>query len=229
MTPTTRAPRADAQRNRDHILGIAEQYFAEHGVAGSLDAIAKRAGVGAGTLYRHFPNREALLAALLTARDDVLVARREALRDGSANASDALAGWLDAVTDWAGAFDGLPEPLRAATTTDASPLSMTCQGFITTTEEFLRAAQRAGSARSDVRARDLFLAALATSWVRGAAMADDTTATGLAALTRSGWATGEHDRDQPDRGDRVDRDHRGRDHHDHHQHDDDHRHEGATT
>ena len=57
-----RAPRADAQRNRDHILDIAEQYFSEHGVAGSLDAIAKQAGVGAGTLYRHFPTREALLA-----------------------------------------------------------------------------------------------------------------------------------------------------------------------
>jgi len=210
MSTTTRAPRADAQRNRDHILGVAEQYFAEHGVSGSLDAIAKRAGVGAGTLYRHFPNREALLAALLTVRDDALVARREALRDSSVDAGDGLAGWLAAVTDWAGAFDGLPEPLRAATTTNASPLSMTCHGFITTTEEFLQAAQRAGSARGDVRARDLFLAALATSWVRGAAMADETSATGLAALTRSGWASSEH---HPDR------------HHD----DGDDRHEGATT
>lgn len=54
MTRTTtssrRAPRADAQRNRDHILDVAEEYLSEHGVAGSLDAIAKQAGVGAGTL-----------------------------------------------------------------------------------------------------------------------------------------------------------------------------------
>lgn len=182
-----RAPRADARRNRDHILDTAEQYFSEHGVTGSLDAIAKRAGIGAGTLYRHFPNREALLAALLSARDDELVARREALRATTEDAADALDGWLRAVTDWACAFDGLPEPLRVATTTNHSPLALTCQGFITTTEEFLRAAQGEGSARTDIRALDLFLAALATSWVRGAAMADEASSAALSELTRSGW------------------------------------------
>ena len=182
-----RAPRADARRNRDHILRVAERAFAEHGVTGSLDAIAKQAGVGAGTLYRHFPTREALLAELLAARDEHLVARREALRDGSVDTGDALHGWLDAVTEWAGTFDGLPEPLRAATASDSSPLALTCQGFITTTDEFLRAAQRSGRARADVRARDLFLAALATSWVRGAAMADEASSAALSTLTRSGW------------------------------------------
>ncbi|PPF73336.1 TetR/AcrR family transcriptional regulator [Pseudoclavibacter sp. Z016] len=191
MTETTagrpRAPRADARRNRDHILDTAEQYFSEHGVTGSLDAIAKRAGIGAGTLYRHFPNREALLAALLTARDETLVARRDELGASAENAAEALDGWLNAVTEWACAFDGLPEPLRVATTTELSPLALTCQGFITTTEEFLLAAQREGSARTDIRALDLFLAALAASWVRGAAMADEASGAALAALTRSGW------------------------------------------
>ncbi len=185
-TSKVRAPRADARRNRGHILDIAEQYFSEHGVGGSLDAIAKQAGIGAGTLYRHFPNREALLAELLTARDEALVARRDELRTRSASAADALDGWLRALVEWAGAFDGLPEPLRAATA-GPSPLTVTCQGFITTTEEFLRAAQNDGSARSEVRGRDLFLATLATSWVRGAALADDESAAALAALTRSGW------------------------------------------
>lgn len=182
-----RAPRADARRNRDHILDTAEQYFSEHGVTGSLDAIAKRAGIGAGTLYRHFPNREALLASLLAARDEQLVARRDELRTSAKNAAEALDGWLNAVTDWACAFDGLPEPLRVATTTDHSPLALTCQGFITTTDEFLRTAQEEGSARTDIRALDLFLAALATSWVRGAAMADEASGAALSELTRSGW------------------------------------------
>lgn len=191
-TSRTRAPRSDARRNRDHILGIAEQYFSENGVGGSLDAIAKKAGVGAGTLYRHFPNREALLAALLAARDEALTARRDELRARSANAADALDGWLAAVTEWAGAFDGLPEPLRAATTTP-SPLAVTCQGFITTTDEFLQAAQHEGSARPEVRARDLFLMALATSWVRGAAMADQASASALAGLTRHGWESATHE------------------------------------
>ncbi|MGR6520286.1 TetR/AcrR family transcriptional regulator (plasmid) [Rhodococcus erythropolis] len=183
-----RGPRADAQRNRDHILDVAERHFAEHGVKGSLEAIAKQAGVGAGTLYRHFPNREALLAALLTARDDELILRRNAIQATSTDAANALAQWLDALTDWAGAFDGLPEPLRAATV-EASPLGLTCQGYITTTDQFLREAQREGSARQEVRARDLFLAALATSWVRGAAMADEHSAPALATLTRTGWST----------------------------------------
>lgn len=184
-----RSPRVDAQRNRDHILDVAEDYFAEHGVMGSLDAIAKRAGVGAGTLYRHFPSREALLAALLAARDDELVARREEIKAGSADAAGALDQWLVALTDWASAFDGLPEPLRAAMSVEASPLALTCQGYITTTDEFLLHAQRDGSARREVRGRDLFLSALAISWARGAAMADETSATALAALTRTGWST----------------------------------------
>ena len=92
-TTRARAPRADAQRNRDLILDTAEQHFAEHGVRGSLDAIAKRAGIGAGTLYRHFPTREALLAALLADRGDALVARREAPRDGSVTVTDTTSRW----------------------------------------------------------------------------------------------------------------------------------------
>ncbi|MFJ4076833.1 TetR family transcriptional regulator [Curtobacterium sp. VKM Ac-2861] len=200
MATTTRAgraPRADAQRNRDHILDVAEQHFSAHGVSGSLDAIAKQAGVGAGTLYRHFPNRESLLATLLAARDDALVARRDRLLAGSVATADALAGWLDAVVEWASAFDGLPDPLRTATMTDSSPLSMTCEGFVTTTASFLRAAQEDGSARRDVRARDLFLAALAISWVRGAAMADATTTGALTALLRSGWTAPPTDDHEP--------------------------------
>lgn len=187
VTMAGRAPRADARRNRDLILRTAARYFSENGVAGSLDAIARRAGVGAGTLYRHFPTREALLAALLADRDEELVARREALRNGSLDTAEALDGWLRAVADWASAFDGLPEPLRVATASASSPLATTCEGFVTTTAEFLDAAQREGRARDDVRARDLFLAALATSWVRGAALADDTSAAALSSLTRAGW------------------------------------------
>jgi AcrR family transcriptional regulator len=195
VTETTgareRRPRTDAQRNRTHILDVAEQHFSEHGITGSLDAIAKRAGVGAGTLYRHFPNRDALLAALLRARDEDLMARRDAIRREEADSATALAQWLDALGRWATAFDGLPEPLRAALTEDNSPLAITCQGYVADTDEFLRAAQRDGGARTELRARDLFLAVLATSWVRGAAMADESSAHALSTLMRTGWATPE--------------------------------------
>ncbi|WP_084487777.1 TetR/AcrR family transcriptional regulator [Nocardia sienata] len=63
-----RAPRADAQRNRQRVLDVAEQVFAEEGKSAGLLDIAARAGVGAGTVYRHFPTKEALYAAVISAR-----------------------------------------------------------------------------------------------------------------------------------------------------------------
>ncbi|MFQ1000915.1 TetR/AcrR family transcriptional regulator [Modestobacter sp. SSW1-42] len=190
LTTTTggRAPRSDARRNRQHILDVARQHFTERGVTGSLDAIAKQAGVGAGTLYRHFPSRDALLAALLGARDEQIGVRRAEITSSAVDAGAALDEWLDALIDWAGAFDGLPEPLRAAIDEEASPLASTCQGYITVTDEFLHRAQDAGLARRDVRGRELFLLALAVSWAQGAAMADSASATAMAGLLRSGWA-----------------------------------------
>ncbi len=186
-----RRPRTDAQRNRTLILEVAEQCFSTEGVAGSMDAIAKRAGVGPGTLYRHFPTRDALLAALLQARDEELAARRDAIRREEPDPTEALARWLDAMAEWVTAFDGLPEPLRAALSEERSPLALTCQGFITDTEQFLRAAKRDGGVRASVRARELFLAALATGWASGAAMADASSAEALRAMMRAGWATTE--------------------------------------
>ncbi|UJW35797.1 TetR/AcrR family transcriptional regulator [Saccharothrix sp. AJ9571] len=182
-----RRVRTDKQRNRVHILEVAEQFFAEQGVSGSMDAIAKRAGIGPGTLYRHFPNREALLVALLQARNEELEARRDAIRREERDSGEALAQWLDALGEWVTAFDGLPEPLRAALTEGTSPLTITCQGFITTTEEFLGAAQRDGVAKPWVRARDLFLSTLAAAWARSAALADESSPEALSTLMRSGW------------------------------------------
>jgi AcrR family transcriptional regulator len=187
--PSARRPRTDAQRNRKHILDVAERYFSEQGVTGSMEAIAKRAGVGAGTLYRHFPNRDALLAALLQARDEQLKARHHAIRREETDSTEALAQWLDALAEWVTAFEGLPEPLRVALSAKGSPLALTCQGFISTTEDFLRAAQRDGGAHPWLRGRDLFLSALATGWVSGAAMADESSAQALRAMARTGWAT----------------------------------------
>ena len=91
----TKPVRADAQRNREHILDVAEEYFAEHGVNGSLDALAKQARVGTGTLYRHFPTREALLAALLTARAISWASGAAMADERSGEALTALtrAGW----------------------------------------------------------------------------------------------------------------------------------------
>ena len=66
--PRSRPPRADARRNRERVLDTAKEVFAAEGRAGALQDIAARAGVGAGTVYRHFPTKEALYAAVISAR-----------------------------------------------------------------------------------------------------------------------------------------------------------------
>ncbi len=71
--------RADARRNRNRVLQTAMRHFELHGISASLEEIAREAGVGAGTLYRHFPSRDALLAAALRDRQaELLVVAREA-------------------------------------------------------------------------------------------------------------------------------------------------------
>ncbi|MEU0456500.1 helix-turn-helix domain-containing protein, partial [Streptomyces sp. NPDC006129] len=74
-----RPMRADARRNHERLLKVAVEAFAEHGESASLDDIAKRAGVGSGTLYRHFPTRQALLEAAYLDRIEALVARADTL------------------------------------------------------------------------------------------------------------------------------------------------------
>lgn len=187
VTPVRR-PRSDKARNRTHILDVAEEFFAEQGVGGSLDAIAKRAGVGPGTLYRHFPSRASLLAALLEARDQELEARRATIEREQSDPDLALQEWLAALGEYVSAFDGLPDPLRDALTQERSPLSITCEGFISTTDRFLVAAQDDGSAQPWVRGRDLFLSVLATAWVAGAALADQSSTQAVRAMLHSGWS-----------------------------------------
>src|SRR5580692_2018314 len=79
--PKPRRPRADAQRNRERLLEVAKEAFTEHGAGVSLDEVAKQAGVGAGTLYRHFPTREALLEEVYrTEVEKLAAAEREFTR-----------------------------------------------------------------------------------------------------------------------------------------------------
>jgi AcrR family transcriptional regulator len=156
--------RADAQRNRNRILHIAMQHFALRGIGASLEDIAKAAGVGPGTLYRHFPTREALLAAALQDRQAELLARAEEARR-IADPDGALRGWLEALQDYLHTFNGLPAPVLAALEEQASPLAVSCQNLIAITGEFLVRAQEQGHARGSVTANDLFLGALGMAWV----------------------------------------------------------------
>jgi AcrR family transcriptional regulator len=88
-----RKPRADAQRNREHILEVAKQAFTRSGAEASLDDIAKQAGVGPGTLYRHFPTREELLKAVYRTEMEKLAAAEQRFAE-TMPPVEALRAWL---------------------------------------------------------------------------------------------------------------------------------------
>jgi AcrR family transcriptional regulator len=90
---TERKPRADAQRNRERILEAAKKEFTRSGANASLEEIAKKAGVGPGTLYRHFPTREDLLVAVYRAEMEKLAAAEQTLAAGKSPV-EALRAWL---------------------------------------------------------------------------------------------------------------------------------------
>lgn len=97
--PPPRKPRADAQRNRERILEVAKQAFTRSGANVSLDDVARQAGVGAGTLYRHFPTRDALLEAVYSTEVEKLAAaQREFSR--TMPPIEALRAWMLLFVDY---------------------------------------------------------------------------------------------------------------------------------
>ena len=109
---TARKPRADAQRNRIHLLETAKAAFAEKGPGASLDEIARTAGVGAGTLYRHFPTRDALIEAVYRNETEQLVASATRLAE-TQSPTGALREWLLLFVDYMAAKQGMYEALNS--------------------------------------------------------------------------------------------------------------------
>lgn len=178
--------RADARRNRDSILRTAARHFARDGVNASLDEIARAAGVGPGTLYRHFPSREALLAATLRERQSELLARADAARALPCG-DQALAAWLSALQDYLCTYDGLPAPLLAAIQASESVLALSCETLLELTGRFLEQAQRQGRVRRHISARDLFLGALGIAWAMNREGVDPAQRNALQALLANGY------------------------------------------
>jgi AcrR family transcriptional regulator len=119
--------RADAQRNRDKLVEVARQVFREKGYDAPLDEIAKKAGVGPGTLYRHFPTRDALLDAVMQRWvDSVEVATEKALaREGDPH--DVLLGWFETYVALISTYKGNPAKLTSAMGDPESPIRTKCQ------------------------------------------------------------------------------------------------------
>jgi AcrR family transcriptional regulator len=97
--PVGRKQRTDAQQNRERILEVAKEAFAQSGASASLDDIAKQAGVGAGTLYRHFPTRDALLEAVYRTEVEKLAAAERKLAQGMPPI-EALRAWMLLFVDY---------------------------------------------------------------------------------------------------------------------------------
>jgi AcrR family transcriptional regulator len=150
LAQTDRPVRADAARNRARVLEVAYQTFAADGLSVPIDEIARRAGVGAGTVYRHFPTKEALFQAVIADR------MRRIIDDGyallkSEQPGQALFTFLRSmVLQWGAADRGLVEALAGLGIDVNSAVPEAEADFLSLLADLLSAAQHAGTARADV-------------------------------------------------------------------------------
>ncbi|KOV95958.1 TetR/AcrR family transcriptional regulator [Streptomyces sp. NRRL B-3648] len=146
-----RPMRADARRNYERLLKVAAEAFAEHGENASLDDIAKRAGVGSGTLYRHFPTRRALLEAAYVDRIEALGVRADELA-ARLPPGEALMEWLYELAVRTLQVRGMKALLGSAVTDDGGAAALTVCGTVVkgAAGRLVVAAQAEGTLRRDL-------------------------------------------------------------------------------
>jgi len=153
VTDTARPMRADAARNRARLLAVAYETFAAEGLAVPIDEIARRAGVGPGTIYRHFPTKEALFAAVIDDRVRNVVGTGKALL--AADPGTALFEFLREMVRTAAADHGLADALVGYGMDIDAAAPGAEAAFVGMLDELLTAAQRAGTVRPDVGPAEL--------------------------------------------------------------------------
>jgi AcrR family transcriptional regulator len=159
---STKPARADARRNRERLVATARDVFARQGTDVSLAEIARIAGVGVGTVYRHFPTHGDLIEAVY--RDEVarLSARgAELMRDRPPD--EALAAWIEAFADFSAAKRGMGEALKAVVASRSDVSGLARREIVGTLAALLEAGIAAGRVRDDVDADDV-LAAIGAVW-----------------------------------------------------------------
>ena len=150
----TRAPRADATRNRDQLLAVATRMFASGESDASLRAIAREAGVGIGTLYRHFPTRESLVDAVYRGQVVRLTTgARELL--GQLPPAAAMRQWMDLFGDWIATKNGMLDTLVAMIEAGEIAHAQTRTELLAAITMILDAGHAAGDLRSDAAAEDI--------------------------------------------------------------------------
>lgn len=157
------ALRSDARRNREKLLAVAAETFAASGVNASLEEIARQAGVGVGTLYRHFPSREALVAATYRHEVEQLC---ESVGDLQASLAPdaALRAWMDGFVHYTAAKRGMGEALQAVMASDSALYAEAYAKLVAALDALLATASAAGTIRPDARGEDV-LRALAAIWM----------------------------------------------------------------
>lgn len=154
VTVNARPLRADAQRNRDKLLTAATEAFAAEGEDVALETIAARAGVGIGTLYRHFPNRDALIVAAYEHEVDALcAAAADLIRAQPADA--ALRAWAERFAAYMATKRGMGNALRSAVASDSPLFAATRERILDALRLLLDAGAASGTLRADVDPKDV--------------------------------------------------------------------------
>ncbi len=151
---TARRPRADALRNRERLLEAAKAVFSAGGPSASLETVARCAGVGIGTLYRHFPTREALFEAVYRYEVEHLVGLAEQLRTEAAPV-DALRRWLRSNVEFVATKKGMSAALALAAKASPDLSAYSFDSLTRAVDGLLRRAVEAGEMRADISPEDL--------------------------------------------------------------------------
>lgn len=142
--------RADALRNRQRLVEAARDVFREQGYDASLDEVAKRAGVGAGTLYRHFPSRENLVDAIMQSWVDRVTEATEKVLAHEGPPRDVLLAWFETYVDLISVHRGGPAKITSAIGDPDSPIVTKCQTLASATGRVVERLQTEGALRDDV-------------------------------------------------------------------------------
>ncbi len=157
VTPTKRPrkPRADSVRNHDRVLEAARTVFAEGGPAASLEGVARQAGVGIGTLYRHFPTRQALFEAVYRHEVDQLVELAERLATDDLPPVEALRRWMRANVEFVATKKGMSAALAVAVHASSDLTAYSIDRLGRALGTLLARAVKAGAIRDDIGAEDI--------------------------------------------------------------------------
>jgi AcrR family transcriptional regulator len=162
-TTTSSAPRADARRNRERLLNTALKLFTSSKDEVTLSAVAEGAGVGIGTLYRHFPTRDALVEAIYRSEVERLGEAAPALLKRM-SPEKALEEWLNRYAGLMATKRGLKEAVRSVFEPGAAASTYSRESMLSAATLLLDAAAKSGAIRSDVDPKDALLAVAASTW-----------------------------------------------------------------